>query len=75
METVLAVFTLGAAGAGTDKAGRYIEQFPSYIYATAVNADAANAADATDEGGYGGESLHHHRCDREVAGGGEPAQQ
>ena len=47
METVLAVFTLGAAGAGTYKAGRYIEQFPSYIYATAVNADAANAANVT----------------------------
>jgi hypothetical protein len=47
LESVLAVFTLGAAGAGADKAGRYIEQFPSYIYATAVNADAVNAANVT----------------------------
>lgn len=47
MESVLAVFTLGASGAGADKAGRYIEQFPSYIFAVISNADAANAATVT----------------------------
>lgn len=47
MESVLAVFTLGASGTADAKAGRYIEQFPSFVYAVATNADAANAAEIT----------------------------
>lgn len=47
MESVLAVFTLGATGTSDAKAGRYIEQFPKYIYAVASNVDAVNAATIT----------------------------
>lgn len=47
LESLLAVFTLGATGTADAKAGRYIEQFPSYIYAVASNADAVNAASIT----------------------------
>lgn len=47
MESVLAVFTLGATGTADAKAGRFIEQFPSYIYAVASNADAVNTATIT----------------------------
>jgi hypothetical protein len=47
VESVLAVFTLGASGSGSDKAGRYIEQFPGYIYAVITNSDPANAATIT----------------------------
>jgi hypothetical protein len=47
MEETLAVFTLGASGTASAKAGRYIEQLPSYIWAVATNADAVNAATIT----------------------------
>lgn len=47
MESALAVFTLGATGTADAKAGRYIEQFPTFVYAVASNADPANTASAT----------------------------
>ena len=49
MKETLAIFNLGATGAGSDFAGRYIEKeaIPRYIYAVATNSDATNEANIT----------------------------
>jgi hypothetical protein len=48
LNSTLAVFTLGAASGETPyTAGRYIEGFPSYVYAVITNADVANTASIT----------------------------
>ena len=40
LSSQLAVFTLGASGTSGAKAGRYLENFPSYVYAIITNLDA-----------------------------------